>query len=327
MNCRKMSAVLASTAMIVLAACGNEADEGQSAAGGAESDERPTVGVSFYTRTIPLYVEMEECMREQAEERGADIEFAYSDGQASVQTNQINNFVTRDVDIIIASPGDAEALVPAYQEARDAGVPVISVANKVVDDAAEDAYVGPDLAELAYETMKRVIEGIGGEGDVVLITGPPQVAFVQLQQAGWMRAVDEAPGVEVVQTLVNPEFSTAMAVDLTNSALTGNQNIDAIVTSNDDIGLGAVQAVQERGIAPEDIYIAGWDAAEAAVTAAEEGTYDLTLSFKACSWGVTAVDTALDWLQGDRPSEHRVPIETTFVDKENVDSLTEEELR
>ena len=320
-------AVLAAAALVVTG-CGSESgDDGGGGGGGGGGSEEFRVGVSFYSNVIPLYVEMQEGMEDKAEELGIELGFAYADNSAENQSNQINTFITTGVDLILASPVDAVALTPAYQQARAAGIPILSVANKVENEADEDAYIGPDLVEQSNRTMERVIEGMGGSGKLLLVTGPPQIAFVQAQIAGWDEVLAENPDIEVVDTVVVPDLSTAGAVDATTAALSANPDVTGILGSLDDISLGAVQAAQAANIAPESIYIAGWDGGPAAVEAIKAGTYDLTLSQKPYTWGGIAVQTAFDWLNGDEPAEHRVNTPDVFIDAETVNTLTEEEIR
>lgn len=315
---RAAAATIALTAALGLAACNR--DEG----GSGSDPDAVRIGVAFYTKTIPLYVEMEQGMREKAEEMGAEIEFAYADNSAETQSNQINTFVTKGVDIILASPVDAEALVPAYQQARAADIPVISVGNKV-DDAEEDAYVGPSLVALSQQTMENTIEGMGGEGDLLLITGPPQIAFVQLQKQGWDAALAEAPDVNVVDTLVVPDMTTGAAVDIANSGLSSNPDVDAVLSSLDDISLGAIQAAQSRDLDLSKIFFAGWDGGPAALKAVESGDYDMTLSMRGKTWGTIAVETAVDWVDGTEPDGHFVDTPSVFITPENITTLSVED--
>lgn len=313
---RAAAASLAIIAALGLAACNR--DEG----GSGSDPDALRVGVSFYTKTIPLYVEMEKGMREEAEKLGVDLEFAYADNSAETQSNQINTFVTKGVDLILASPVDAEALVPAYQAARAADIPVISVGNKV-DDAEEDAYVGPSLVALSQETMENTIEGMGGKGDLLLITGPPQIAFVQLQKQGWDAALAEHPEVNVVDTLVVPDMTTGAAVDIANSGFAANPDVDGVLSSLDDIALGALQAAQGRNMDLDKVFFAGWDGGPAALDAVEAGDYDLTLSMRAQTWGKIAVQTAAEWADGTKPDGHYVDTPSVFITPENITTLSE----
>jgi ABC-type sugar transport system substrate-binding protein len=315
---------LAATAMF-LTACGSETGDTGSSADGGDGDYR--IGISFYNNVIPLYVEMQEGMEDKAEELGVELEFAYADNNAETQGNQINTFITKGVDLILASPVDAVALAPAYQEARSAGIPIMSVANKLQDESLEDAFIGADWTELSVETMKRVAEGMGGSGKLLQVTGPPQIAFVQLQKEGWEQVLADYPDIEVVGTVAVPDLSTSGAVDATASALAGNPDVTGIIASNDDIALGALQAAEAAGLNPANYFIGGWDGGEPAREAIRAGEYDLTMSLRGHTWGGIAIQTAVDWLNGDKPADFQVTTPEVFIDQENVDTLTEEELR
>ncbi|MFC7496007.1 MULTISPECIES: sugar ABC transporter substrate-binding protein [unclassified Nocardioides] len=315
---RAAAASLALIAALGLAACNRDG-------GGSGSDPNAMrIGVSFYTKTIPMYVEMEKGMREEADELGVELEFAYADNSAETQSNQINTFVTKGVDLILASPVDAEALVPAYQQARAADIPVISVGNKV-DDAEEDAYVGPSLVALSQQTMENTIEGMGGKGDLLLITGPPQIAFVQLQKQGWDAALAEHPEVNVVDTLVVPDMTTGAAVDIANSGFASAPDVDAVLSSLDDIALGALQAAQGRNMDLDKVFFAGWDGGPAALDAVESGDYDMTLSMRAQTWGTIAVQTGADWVDGTEPDGHYVDTPSVFITPDNITTLSVED--
>src|SRR5690625_5220135 len=137
---RKKSVLLVALLLIVgvaAAACGNQSSDG----------DAKRIGISFYTKTIPMYSQMEDGIKKEAKKLGVDVEFAYADNSAETQSNQINTFVTKDFDAILASPVDADALVPAYQQARDAEIPIISVGEKLAKEEDEDLYIGPDLVK------------------------------------------------------------------------------------------------------------------------------------------------------------------------------------
>ena len=309
------------------AAVSEEAVAAETSAAEAGSEAEPlTIGVSFYSQQIPLFVEMLEGVNDLAAELGVEIIFADGGGSAEEQTNQIENMITSGVDAIIASPVDAAAMVPAYQSAAAAGIPIFSAANKVADEY-ETGFVGPDLVGYAAQTMDRIIECMGGEGELVLITGPPQISFVQLQQMGWDASLEKNPGIKVVQTLVDEDLSTAKAVDLANAALTANPNATGILSSTDNIGVGVEQAIQGQGIDPKTICTAGWDAQPNAIELVKEGSYDLTLSYLSYKWGQIALETAIAAAKGNLPDSHYVVTDGLFIDSSNVNNLTADQIK
>jgi ABC-type sugar transport system substrate-binding protein len=304
------------------AACG--AGDSVEADGGSDPLQ---IGVSFYNENLPLYVQMKQGMEQYAEEHDVEVLFADAENNASTQTDQINTYITRGVDAIIASPVDANALIPAYRQANSAKIPIFSVGNRLSDESVEAAYIGPDLAEQATRTMDRLIELMGGTGHILAITGPPQIAFVQLQEQGWKVALEKARGVRVVQTLVDPDLSKAGALDQALAGLRSNPGVTGIIASNEQVALGAIQAVDELGLDHDSIAIVGWNAPPEAVDAVRAGTYDVTLSQKAITWGQASMKTVVAWLDGDKPVGHRINTPDVFLDAENVGELTPQDLQ
>ncbi|MCC5574650.1 sugar ABC transporter substrate-binding protein [Microtetraspora sp. AC03309] len=304
------------TAILALSACN-----------GSSADDKITIGVSFYNETLPVYVGIREGMEAKAKEKNVKLLFSDAENNAATQTDQINNLITRGVDAIIASPADTAALVPAYREAQTAGIPVFSVGNRVNEQQVEAAYIGPDLQLEAEQTMSKLIESIGGKGDILLLTGPPQSAFVQLQKAGWKTALDKAPGVKVVDEQVIADLSKASTVDIASAALVSNKEIDAVLASNDQVGLGAVQAMESLGIGPDKMFVACWNTPAEVLGALKTGAIDLTLTQRPQTWGKTALDTALAWIEGTKPSEHHVKTPDLFVTTKTVTDLGDTDLQ
>ncbi len=334
-------ALVAVSMALVLAGCSSNSSSEASSAPAVESaapaseapaSEAPaaaeplTIGVSFYSQQIPLFVEMLEGVNDLAAEKGVEIIFSDGGGSAEEQTNQIENMITNGVDAIIASPVDAAAMVPAYQSAMKAGIPIFSAANKVADEF-ESGFVGPDLVGYSTQTLDKVIDCMGGKGELVLITGPPQISFVQLQQMGWDASLAAHPDVKVIQTLVDEDLSTAKAVDLANAALTANPNVKGILGSTDNIGVGVVQAMKGQGIDPTTICTAGWDAQPNAIELVKEGSYNFTLSYLAYKWGQVALETAIAAAQGTMPASHYVVTDGLFIDSTNVNDLTADQIK
>jgi ABC-type sugar transport system substrate-binding protein len=294
----------------------------------AEADSDVTIGVSFYdSKVIPLYVEMEEGMTEAAAEAGVDITFSYAAFDPVAQVDQIETMITNGVDVILATPLDPTVLLTAYESAADAGIPIISFANKV-DDDAEELFIGRDWAFAGEANMEAVVEALDGAGTVALMTGPPELEVVRSVNAGWQSILAENPDVVVVDTLVNPDMSTTVALDLSNTLFAANPDVDAVVCTIDQMCLGVAQAVDEQGIDQSAVFIASMDADSTAVEQVRDGTgIDQTFSMKGVTWGRQSVDVALAFLAGEVPAEHTVPNAFTRIGPDNVADLTDEDLR
>jgi ribose transport system substrate-binding protein len=303
--------------VLALTACG------RGSAGKAEF----TVGVSFYTKVIPLFVDMRKGMEQEAAKRNVKLEFSYGNNDAQAQVNQVQTFVNKGVDLIICSPVDANALVPAYKAAKSAKIPIFSVANKV-DDADEDLFIGRDWSQFGQAMVEQLAKASGGRGKVGVIQGPPAINVVRAVSAGWRRGFAANPGLKPLQPLVDTDMSTTKALDLANTMFSSHRDLVGVVTTIDQIGLGVAQAAGEQKIDQKKLFIAGMDAEPQALAQLRNGTgMDFTVSQRGFTWGRQAVDVAVDWLHGKKPAGHVVQNQMVIVTKENVGSLTPEELR
>jgi ribose transport system substrate-binding protein len=308
----KPSALVAALAITALTA---------SLAPHAQAQARKQIGVAFYSQTIPLYVEMRKGMEAEAAKRGVDLEFQYSGPDAQQQSNQIANFVTKKVDLILCSPFDKNALVIAYKGAKAAGVPIISLANDITDPTAEDAFIGNDWAKFGTLEMTAAIKAIGGSGSIGIIEGPPAIGFVYGWHQGAMAVLAKNPNVKVVADLNGP-LTIDAGLTAASNILTAHPDVKAIVSVSDELAQGAAQALKERTIAPGKIFVAGWDGYPAVIDMIKSnGGIDYTISNEGYNWGVLAVDTAVDFLGGKKPKAHAIDSPYFEVTKDTVGKL------
>jgi ABC-type sugar transport system substrate-binding protein len=293
----------------------------------AGAQARKHIGVAFYSQTIPLYIEMRKGMEAEAAKRGIDLEFQYSGPDAQQQSNQIANFVTKKVDLILCSPFDKNALQNAYKSARAAGVPVISVANDIADQSLEDAFVGSDWSKFGKMEMTAAIKAIHGSGPIAIIEGPPAIGFVFGWHQGAMEVLGKNPDVKVVADLNGP-LTIEAGLNAASNVLTAHPDVKAIVSTTDELAEGTAQALKERGIAPGKVFVAGWDGYPQVIEMIKNNSgIDYTINNAGYSWGVLAIDTAADFLNGKKPKSKMVENTTYEVTKENVNRLTPAQLR
>jgi ribose transport system substrate-binding protein len=287
----------------------------------ASAQTHKQIGVAFYSQTIPLYVEMRKGMEAEAAKRGIDLEFQYSGPDALQQSNQIANFVTKKVDLILCSPFDKSALINAYKGAKSAGVPIISLANDIADPSAEDAFIGNDWSKFGMLEMTAAIKAIGGSGPIGIIAGPPAIGFVYGWHQGAMAALAKYPNVKVVADLNGP-LTIDAGLTAAGNILTAHPDVKAIVNVSDELAQGTAQALKERGIPPGKIFVAGWDGYPAVIDMIKSGGgIDYTIDNEGYNWGVLAVDVAADYLAGKKPKSHAIDSPYFEVTKDTVNKL------
>jgi putative xylitol transport system substrate-binding protein len=200
------------------------------------------------------------------------IEITVFDGQydASVQQSQFEAMVTQGFDGIIFVPIDIEAGAAAVATANAAGIPVVGSNTRVNSDLLA-SYVGSnDVLSGEMEAMS-VLERMGGRGNVVIIEGPiGQSAQIERRQ-GNMIALEKFPNVTML-AMQTANWSRAEALDLMENWLNAYPGqIDGVIGQNDEMALGAIQAIEQAGLSVDDFPVAGIDGVTDAMLAVKEG--------------------------------------------------------
>lgn len=237
-------------------------------------------------------------------------------GDASKQISQVENFVAQKVDAVILNAQDAAALGTAVDICKEAGIPIIEC-NTLTENDNYDVYVGSDDVDAGKIQGEFVKEVLGGKGNVVIIHGPmgqsPQIKRREgIQQA----LLDPCPEIKVLAEQ-SANWKRDQAMSLTEDWLQRFPDIDAILSQNDDMAMGALQAVEAAGKLDE-IMIVGVDAIPDALQAVKEGKLACTVFQDSRGQGAKSVDVALKLAKGgSSPKEVIIPFQ--LVTKENVE--------
>jgi ABC-type sugar transport system substrate-binding protein len=212
-----------------------------------------------------------EGMKEVADNQ-KNIDFQVQDGQnkADTQINLMNTAIAGGVDCIFLQPADSVALAPSIKKAKAAGIPVITL--NIDAKEAHAAHVEMNHYFGAMEIADAMAKAIGGKGDVVILNAPPGITIRDLRTNGFkdqMKA--KYPNINVAADQ-SAEWDRKKAQDLFNTMYTANSKIVGVYGVNDDMALGAVDAVKAKGL--KGISIFGNDGEKAAIEAIEAG--DLT---------------------------------------------------
>lgn len=284
-----------------------------------------TLGVSFYTNTIPFIINMDKGMVKEAKKLGVSLDVSYANFSASEQSNEIADFVTKHVDMILCTPINQAALAPAYAAARSAGIKVISdTTNIPTIDAtphSKTVIVGQTVLKDGEYQMNFVSKKLHGTGTFAEISGPSTLAFVGQEKEGYRRVIAKHPGLQLIATETAPTLSESTGLTLGEDVLTAHPTVQAIVTTDDTIALGVAEALKERGYKPGQVTVVGLDGTPRVITSIKHGGYiQFTDSSEGRVWGELAIKTAEAWLSGHQPKRYiRTP--TLVITKKNVKDL------
>ncbi len=200
------------------------------------------------------------------------VELTILDGRydALVQNNQFETLITRQFDAAIFVPIDIDAGATGVQIAHDAGIPVVG-SNTRVNSELLAAYVGSDDVQSGYMEAKAVLDKIGCKGNVVIIEGPLGQSSQVERRKGNLKALEECPDVKVLE-MKTANWSRAEALSLMENWLTSYRGqIDGVIGQNDEMALGAIEAIKAANLDVNDFAIAGIDGITDALNAVKNG--------------------------------------------------------
>jgi ribose transport system substrate-binding protein len=224
------------------------------------------------------------------------------------EASNVEDLITKQVDLIIINPTDSDAVVNSVLAANDAGIPVITVdrasnGGEVVSHIASDNVAGGKMAG------EFIIEQLGGNGKVVELEGIAGTSAARERGEGFNAAL-EGTGIEVVARQT-ADFDRAKGLDVMENILQSQPEIDAVFAHNDEMALGALEAIKASG---RDIIVVGFDATDDAVKAVEAGEMAATVAQQPGLMGEIAIETALKVMNGEQV-EANIPVELQLVTK------------
>ncbi len=215
-------------------------------------------------------------------------------------------------------PVDYKALVPSVQKANQAGIPIINYNNKMTD-IEKVTFVGSDDEVFEYEMCKYLFTAMGGKGDIIHIDGVPAAITAQKRKVGFNRAVKEFPNIKLLASQPG-NYRRLPAQQVFENLMQRFPKIDAVVSANDDMAVGIVEALQAAGRGGQT-KVVGIDGIPDAIQAIKEGKMFATADFSGHDQAYLAVEAAARHLKGESvPPEILLPV--FIIDKANVGTVS-----
>lgn len=237
-------------------------------------------------------------------------------GSSEKQVAQCENFVAQGVDCVILSPFDFDGCVPAAQVCVDAGIPVFTSKGIIAAQDIVSTYVGSNDLNAGIMEMEYIAEQLGGKGNIVIIEGPTGVTGAVLRNEGIHKTLEKYPDIEVLYTQP-ADWYRDQAMSLMENWLQLDAKIDAVVAHNDEMALGAYDALVAAGKDKETIVI-GIDGIDAAFKSVKEGGLKASILQDSKSIAEASIDVALKLAAGETV-EPQYDIPYALVTIDNVD--------
>ncbi len=271
--------------------------------------DKPTILASVPGLTFPFFVHMMKAFVDEGEQQGFVV--LQSDGQVSSpkQTADIEAALTKGVKGIVLSPNEVDAMAPALQEAVDANVPVVTVDRRVPSVTGILGHVGADN-----------VKGGEAQGNLVVKLFPDGATIVNLQgQSGASPAIDRNKGLHNVLDKAGAKykivfeqtagFDRSKGLSVTEAALAGSATPpQVIVAANDDMALGAMEAVKARNL--KGVVIIGFDALPEMLGQIRDGGVTATIEQFPAKQSAMGVQILADFIRTGKKPEQQVTLLT-----------------
>jgi ribose transport system substrate-binding protein len=273
----------------------------------AQSAGNGSIGLSVSTLNNPFFVSLAEGAKAAAEEKGVSLAVADAGDDSAKQQNDIEDLISRNVSVLIVNPVDSDAVAPAVQNAISQGIKVISV-DRVVNGVDVDCQIASDNVAGAKMATEYLMELIGEGAKVAELQGVPGASATIDRGAGFHEAADEALNVVASQSA---NFDRAEGMSVMENVLQSDGSIQGVFAHNDEMALGALQAIAASG---KDIKVVGFDATDDAVNEVKAGRMAATVAQKPELMGETAILTAIRLIAGEEV-EKSLPVEVELITK------------
>lgn len=264
--------------LVVLTACGRQ--EGGTESGGSKSAD-VTVGFSQIGAESAWRTANTKSIKEEAEKRGINLQFSDAQQKQENQIKALRSFIAQGVDVIAFSPVVETGWEPVLQEIKQAGIPVVLTdrAVDVSDDSLYVTFIGSDFVEEGRRAAKWLAEKTGGKATIAELVGTPGSAPAIDRKEGFEEVIAQYPDMKIIKSQ-SGDFTRAKGKEVMEAFLKSPDagEITALFAHNDDMALGAIQAMEEAGVKPgEDILIVSIDGVKGAFEAMVEGKLNCTV--------------------------------------------------
>jgi inositol transport system substrate-binding protein len=306
---KKLNMFLVSIVVVaLLAACAAPAAQPTEPAAAGSGGDKITIGVTMKFDDLWLTT-LRDAMSEYAATQ-PDVELVMVDSKEDVATQlaQVENFVTQKVDAIIVIAANTDAADPMTKAAQDAGIPLVYV-NRLPSNLPEGiSYVGSESIQAGIMQAEWIAEQLGGKGNVVIMNGDLAQEAAQKRTEGEKQVFAKFPDIKVIREDTG-NWSRDQGLALMENWLASGDQIDAVASNNDEMAIGAIQAIDAAGKLGE-IIVGGVDASPDALQEMDKGRLNVTVFQNAKGQGEGGIKVAIALARGETVEQYTwIPFE------------------
>src|ERR1700741_2365438 len=265
----------------------------------------------------PFFVQIVHGAQAAAKKINPSVKFSAESSNYDVnnQTNQMDNFISSGVNLILLNAADSKGIAPAVLRAKATGITVVAV--DVAAEGGVDATVTSNNKQAGELDGKYVADRLKGKGQVGIVNGPP-VSAVTDRVAGFLEVIKKYPDIKIVSQDQNAGGSRDGGLRVMTDLLTAFPKIDAVFAINDPTAIGCDLAAKQAQ--RKDFFIVGVDGAPDVVPFLKDKESLIVASAAQDPYAMaqTAVEVGVDVLGGKKPAEDTILIPTKLITRDNV---------
>lgn len=307
---KKLISVLLMTVLTVglMAGC-SKAPVADPAATTPETASAKKVGLVLSTLNNPFFVTLKEGAEAKAKELGIELIVLDSQNDPSKDMANVEDLITQGVSLILLNPTDSDAVANAVKAANNAKIPVITLdraanGGEVISHVASDNIAGGKMA------ADFINEKLAGKGNIIELQGIAGTSAARDRGQGFNEQLATFAGFKVVASQP-ADFDRTKGLTVTENLLQAQPDVQAIFAHNDEMALGALQAVEASG---KKILVVGFDAIDDAVKSVADGKMAATVAQQPELIGALGVETAVKVINGETV-EKSIPVELKMIVK------------
>ncbi|CAH0127967.1 ribose ABC transporter substrate-binding protein RbsB [Peribacillus simplex] len=305
---KKIVSIIMVLSLMVLAACSMDSGLKDDKKEKKDSMKDVKVGVSISTLNNPFFVSLKDGIEKEAKEKGMKVTVVDAQDDTAKQISGIEDLILQKVDVLLVNPTDSAAISSAVQSANEAGIPVITI-DRSSDEGDIETFIASDNVAGGEMAAEYLVKELGEKAKVVELEGVSGASATRERGKGFHNIADKQLDVLTSQTA---EFDRTKGLNVMENILQGNKDVQAVFAHNDEMALGAIEAIKAAG---KDIIVVGFDGNDDALKAVENGELKATIAQQPALIGVEAVNAAEKILKGDKVDD-TISVPLKLVTKE-----------
>jgi ribose transport system substrate-binding protein len=262
-----------------------------------------TIGLTLPGLQFPFFVTMKNDFDQEAAKLGVKVIFIDAQNDSSKQVAAIESFISQKVKGILISPMTTDSQVPAIEEAVKAKIPVATVDRKANTDKVL-VHVGADNVEGGRSAGRYVLEKLGGKGGVIELEGTPGASPAIDRKKGFDEIINPS-GVKILVSQA-ADFNRAKANSTMENLMQAHPKFDAVFGANDEMIIGAIEAISAAGIDPAKKVTVGYDATTDALDYLKQGKLGATIDQFPGKQAAMALNYLVDYIKSKKEPPQKV---------------------